>query len=332
MASRVAAALALLACAEALGPRGSPRGADLAIPGCMQRHREGPGGLCGIAGDGAHVCDPARGWCSVAALSYTGTCVALGPAGSPCQRAEQCQRFWEGARCEGGNCTGPAPRVGEACVGDSDCRTGHCSQLKVCAAPEYSTAGENCSLDGSLGLCHPGLQCVDDACVQPKANGTFCSADEECRGFCSENRVCIEQYVQPTGAPCRDDSHCQSGICLWEPSDPRNTSGVCRDPPPEVPIRCRTSGDCPTAYGARAYACECDVERQGWYCRRRWTQPDYGLLVCLQSRGAAECEQMAIDAARQALEGATFDTASAAGASAVPAALLAAAAVWASLA
>jgi hypothetical protein len=92
-----------------------------------------------------------------------------------------------------------------------------------CRAP--AKEGEDCSEDGSDGLCEPGTFCDfggDVVCVaiELKQNGDSCFADGECEsGFCND----VQNDVQPTcddrlddGEECIDSNDCDSFICDFD--------------------------------------------------------------------------------------------------------------------
>eukprot|EP00727_Mastigamoeba_balamuthi_P004743 m51a1_g14267 hypothetical protein (440) ;mRNA; f:308178-310719 len=157
-------------------------------------------------------------------------------------------------------------RLGESCKDGYNCLSGFCSKK------------------GVVGLCKPGLKCFDNVCTQPKANGTACKKNAECRGFCSGDHVCIDPYVQPIGAPCQTASDCASGHCTLM-VEPGSTTGICLESPPSEHIPCRTSEDClpdsndSTTGEVVEYSCMCNADRHGFYCRKTVDKPDYSAPI-----------------------------------------------------
>eukprot|EP00727_Mastigamoeba_balamuthi_P004742 m51a1_g14266 hypothetical protein (330) ;mRNA; f:306534-307671 len=315
----VVALLLLLSAAALAGAPKSKRWGEPSATSCMAKHREDVGDECGIKSDGDHICNPTTSFCNMT-TNYVGTCVPLVPTWGNCTDSNQCDQHWLSATCERGYCHSPKGSIGDLCLYSSSCMSDYCSPAMRCAEHPYLAEGGNCSGFGSV--CEPGLQCVNDICIKGKGNGTECTKSEECRGFCTPNGVCIDKFVQPTGAPCIGETFCKTGLCSFTTEDRRhNRTGVCLDPPPKMRIACQDSSDCNPS-GIRDYSCQCDVELQGWYCKRNWEEPDYEMEKCVQKKGWGKCEELFIKKLRHQTEDQAFYTWSAAPAAALPAAAL----------
>lgn len=103
------------------------------------------------------------------------------------------------------------------------------TRVGTCKAP--AKEGEDCSADGSDGLCEPGTFCdfATEECTafQLLGNGEACFDDDECEsGFCDD----IDFTVQATcsdrladGEACFEDDDCANGLC----DDNANGEFVC---------------------------------------------------------------------------------------------------------
>ena len=102
-----------------------------------------------------------------------------------------------------------------------------------CRAP--AKIGDDCSADGSDGLCEPGSFCNGaDVCEEDPAllpNGAGCNNDRDCLSdFCDDitdpaaASVCADKLA--AGAACNNNGDCASDVC--EPNDAGND--VCQAP------------------------------------------------------------------------------------------------------
>eukprot|EP00727_Mastigamoeba_balamuthi_P012599 m51a1_g7962 hypothetical protein (572) ;mRNA; r:228158-230977 len=254
-----------------------------------KRHAD-VGEFCGLGHDGLYVCDPTTSYCNNQSASVSDwRCVALVAPGGDCTASRQCQRHWEGAYCsEQHRCMFAWFHLGESCNNSEMCLSGVCKN-GVCSIPDYKTVGSACSSRDSRNMCATGLVCDKDICTVAKPNGTACTRDDECLSGQCYAHMCLDEYVQPVGAPCYRDVYCALGICSGDFS-----LGVCQEPPPEMHIPCKSDSDCETAGRPGAYSCECDVKNKGWFCKRKWTMPDYTVGKCGYAKGDAACEDIYI--------------------------------------
>jgi hypothetical protein len=119
----------------------------------------------GLTGAGNGVCTPVphageacEGACAELGTICSGTCVAAGLAGDPCELEYDCAQLYT---CTAGVC-GDYPGVGMAC-------TGQCSGAAFCA---------------------------DGLCVEQRADGADCLYGEECQThYCNDDDVCGDPPV-----------------------------------------------------------------------------------------------------------------------------------------
>eukprot|EP00727_Mastigamoeba_balamuthi_P003399 m51a1_g13056 hypothetical protein (335) ;mRNA; r:1179-2324 len=289
----VAALLFLLLCCCAAPAGAEKRWGEPSTSTCVRRRHAEVGAFCGLRDDGLHVCDPTASYCeSNSTRVSVPTCVPLVAIGGSCTAPQQCYRHWENAHCLNGRCHLLWHRQGESCNagdGTEECFSFACKS-GICADHDYRAVGAACSMDGLRDVCTPGLVCANKVCAVPKDNGTMCSHDYECRGKCSNRTGCIDPYVQPVGAPCLSNDHCALGLCSMS----ADGFGVCMEPPPEMHIPCKSNEDCMVDGGSDKYSCECDVKNKGWFCKRRWSMPDYTVGKCVLASGWGACEDLYI--------------------------------------
>eukprot|EP00727_Mastigamoeba_balamuthi_P012598 m51a1_g7961 hypothetical protein (329) ;mRNA; r:226672-227780 len=265
---------------------------------CDQKRHADVGEFCGHGADGLYVCDPLTSYCNNQSASVSDwRCAPLVATGGNCTASEQCARHWEDGYCEKNRCKLKWVRLGESCTTDYTCMSNYCKN-GVCGVPDYKTIGSACHSRGNLDDCSPGLVCRESVCTVPKPNGTACTDSEECRAKqCTDAHFCIDPYVQPVGGPCTSNTDCALGLCCAVGFAAKEYSlGVCLEPPPEMHIPCKGDSDCETAGRPGAYSCECDVKNKGWFCKRKWTMPDYTISKCEDTKGWGACEDLWIKA------------------------------------
>ncbi len=180
------------------------------------------GAACGPADAGNQPC--ARGL-SCAAVLLTGTCVAPGPAGTPCSDDSACET---GLHCGAfqfdvslGKCAPPTVE-GAACTSQTECASGlFCKYDEggtsaVCSAP--SGLGGACT-GNSNADCQTGLTCSNQICMNTLYPGDACGdATSLCVLSTCKSGVCAN-YAKVGGA-CATTSDCFEGACV---------AGTCAD-------------------------------------------------------------------------------------------------------
>jgi hypothetical protein len=129
-----------------------------------------------------------EGFFTVGPTATLGTCLPLSGSGGMCTSPYECE---SGLACPNGTC-GARAGVNEHCGFAADCQTGlFCSESFVCLAARYP--GDSCADPGSgcvRSLCRAGT-CVDHA----KA-GQPCAADTDCvSAWCGASGTCTDFSV-----------------------------------------------------------------------------------------------------------------------------------------
>ena len=131
--------------------------------------------------------------------------------------------------CDGTELRG-APRCDERGVCSSI--TSDCSPYR-CAAAVCRTS---CDVDGD---CASGLTCISRVCEGPRANGTGCTAANQCAsGFCVDG-VCCESACEGTCRSCALAN--ERGRCRQVPANAMAVRGEC---PAQAAATCGRTGAC----------------------------------------------------------------------------------------
>lgn len=147
-------------------------------------------GSCFLGGKKTGVC--CQSACNAACQTCSATpgqCTQV-PYG---QNGQYCENNWQ--LCDGSRCVLRASLAnGKACVGDLECKSGHCAG-GVCCAQECKGACVSCNQEGQAGTCA--------ALGRGQA------------GQCGVLRVCdgASQCLGKAGYVCKNDNECLSGRC-----------------------------------------------------------------------------------------------------------------------
>lgn len=176
----------------------------------------------GFAQTSAEVCQ--GGSCMTATLTSCGLYVCGGDTClAACASNDQCV---SGAFCQGGLCQ-PQVGLGNPCLEDADCTSGHCLD-GVCCNTGCDGLCQKCDLQGSVGVCGnvPSGTDPDDECAGTqtcsgaggctKLAGDTCAGDAECvTGQCEDGICCSTDCA---GACRRCDLAGNLGTCTDVPS------------------------------------------------------------------------------------------------------------------
>jgi len=139
--------------------------------------------------------------------------------------AAPCDRLSKGTRTSGQSCSSADEcntADGFACIKKQGASDG------VCAEPEVSAAGDECSAPNQV--CKDGYYCNGDNCVTLKKTGASCEGDYQCRltDYCQKDSADADTGTCELRAEldesCSRDADCQSGYCVIESGV---TEGVC---------------------------------------------------------------------------------------------------------
>lgn len=208
------------------------------------------------------------------------TCTASSPG---CTRDTDCDAD---EICSGGTCV-PRPatgrELGEACAGDSDCRSGlclagACSQSCDWLEPASCPSGFYCNEDPSS--CGNGF-CVRGA-AGPGGLGAPCSADTDCASLYCDGGVCTQPCIPSGAVGCPSGYTCQVGTlpCRGSCGRGRALGDAC-----DSNVDC-TSGAC-AVRGTETFCTQlCD---EGAPCPEGFTcTPAGDLSVCAPDRGGLD--------------------------------------------
>jgi hypothetical protein len=179
---------------------------------------------------------------------------------------------------------------GGTCGRDADCDTGHCVDGVCCE----TTCGacESCAL-AVRGVCAKvrgasdpdsctGAMTCDRAGACLGAQGTACSASNECAsGFCADGVCCDRRCDQPCAACAKARGAADDGTCglapAGDPGRPECGRGVCDGKSDACPIKCAVDGDC-----ADGFVCG-----SAHTCTRKGPCDDH--ILTLEDGGTVDC-------------------------------------------
>jgi len=134
-------------------------------------------------------------------------CVALQPAGAPCNTNDQCQI---GAICTSTTCT-LLSAEGGPCQTAQDCRYigDHCGADQTCA--RFALTGAMCPVGDE---CTPYDRCVAGVCTHGPMLGDPCGATGQCvdASYCDQTTLMCTALLAD-GAGCMYSQQCKSGSC-----------------------------------------------------------------------------------------------------------------------
>ncbi len=190
--------------------------------------------------------------------NHYGFCDDPRPEGAGCSDDADCG---EGLGCddtiayddEPGQCV-PLTINGESCSAHSDCASGYCDNLTLCAAPSDP---EGACASGLHEQCAGGY-CEASVCYALKDDGDDCVENYECgSGECvnpvdsDPSGTCVSGKVA-LGEPCESDGQCESGACQTAADDP-----TCVELPLAAGEDCSSDDECDS------FLCEGNVCTEG---------------------------------------------------------------------
>lgn len=177
-----------------------------------------------------------------------------------------------GAYCSVGSECLPKRGAGSICLGDEVCLSNHC----VFALP----GTEICSCNGTDAACSPLQYCFSPFCAPKKANGSTCTANNECLSdrcvgtplvcdVCLDSTGCVPGYYCSAGAcvvrlqggaTCTSPDECMTGSCTAGVCDSCSASVLC-----PATHYCNGSGACQLKL-ALGFNCTDNVECASGNC------------------------------------------------------------------